>query len=229
MKWIISILVVITLIQCKTKNNETKNEEVNEQPAVVAEEQSWTNELIGEPLDSELEIEEKYNIKLNFSIHKIYEYDINKDGIKEKIILDKLDEWNDPGDFHRIRIEYKDTCFTFYNSSGWIKTNYSANYYISDFKSVNEIDSEYIILRKNNDNLLLFAFGYVYASNPGLLSIINLSIKEPQLILNDNCLLVQYEDSNTTFVTTRYFREDEINQRDTLILNKNGYINRLHH
>ncbi|MDR1984723.1 MAG: hypothetical protein LBQ28_07870 [Prevotellaceae bacterium] len=237
--WTISIIVILTLCQCKTKNTEK-----NEQSLVIAEVQTDTCtkkntkemeetvsleqlnrcSFIGESLDSEIEIEKKYNIILNFSILEIYEYDINNDGIKEKIILDELNEWNDPGDFHRIRIEYRDTCFTFYNSTGWVKIQNSSNDYIHDFASINKIKSDYIVLIQNNDNLLLMAFGYVYASNPGLLSIINLSANEPQLILNDNCLLVKYEEHNPMFITTRYFPEDEINQFDTLILMQNGFF-----
>jgi hypothetical protein len=227
MKWIFSIVIIIALMQCKAKNSETKTEKIKEQSVIVTEDQTYAKELIGEPLDSEIEIERKYDITLKFSIIRIYEYDIDEDGTKERIILDNLDEWNDPGDFHRIRIEFKDTCFSFYNSSGWVKIENSSNYYIPDFTSINKIDSEYIVLSKNNDNLLLFAFGYVYASNPGLLSIINLSMKEPQLILNDNYLLVKYEEHNPIFITTRYFGEDEVYQRDTLMFNKNGYINLL--
>jgi hypothetical protein len=241
---IISIIVVLTFMQCKTKNTE-KNEQSlviekiqddtcchrnsDKQEQSLSSNQITNYNLIGEKLDSEKADEINNNVTLNFIIIEQLSYDIDKDGFKENILLEKLqiEKYEEPGDFHRIRIEFKDTCFSFYNSSGWVKIENSANDYINDFTSINKINSEYIVLSKNNDNLLLFAFGYVYASNPGLLSIINLSMKEPQLILNDNFLLVKYEEDNPIFITTRYFGEDEVYQRDTLMFNKNGYINLL--
>jgi hypothetical protein len=211
-KWILDGIIILMILQCQTN---TKQQQVVSNAVVQVDE--IKGYLIGQPLDSEIEDQKKYDII--FSAIAIYEYDINRDGIKEKIILDKLDRWNDPGDFHRVRIEFKDTCYHFYNSSGWVEINHSfADEYIRDLTSINKIKSDYVILNENNNNLLLFVFGYVYASSPGLLTIINLSMKEPQLILNENYLLVKYQDTSPIFIMSKFFKEDHINKYDTLIL-----------
>ena len=180
--------------------------------------------LIGEKLESEIEFEQKSSEKLNFVIIDSYEYDINNDGVNENIILEKLQfDWEEPGDFHRIRIIANDTCFSFFNSGGWIKLEPSLIEYIPDFFLNNILSSDYIAIDKHTNDLLLFAFGYVYASEPGLLSIINLSQKTPKLILNENYLLSGYQKDNPQLTVTKYFKESNLNRQDTLLLNNHCF------
>jgi hypothetical protein len=207
MKKITYILLLIFLSNCSSRTSKTPATNVSEPFADCA--------LSGQKLETEKDIEKKYNIKLNFSILETIEYDIN--GIKGKVIIEKIDDWNDPGDFHRIRI-VNDSCFSFFNVYGWVKTRTSILEYVPNFTTYNKSRSDYIVLSKNGNDLLLFVFGYVYASQPGLLSIVNLSLKEPKLLFNDNCMLSGYQENKPNIVVTGFFKEDNINKHDTLLL-----------
>ena len=211
MKKTIYLLLLIVLSSCSGKTSKTSNSEVSE-PCVDCE-------LLGQQLETENQFEKNNDESLKFSIIESYEYDLNGDGIKEKIIVEKLQiSWEEPGDFHRIRIEKNDTCYTFFNSSGWIKSCSSIFNYVPDFLTYNKINSDYVFLCENNSDLLLFAFGYIYASNPGLLTIVNLSLKEPKLLFNDNYMLSGYEEGNPQIIVTEFFKEFNINKHDTLLL-----------
>ena len=180
-------------------------------------------------LGQQLEIIDIEAYKLEFSILETIEYEIKEKDITEKLIIEKIDswfyskeshriKWNDPGDFHRIKVEKKDSCYTFFNSSGWVKATPFFFGYVPNFPSYNKIQSDYIVLTQNNDDFLLFVFGYVYASQPGLLSIINLSLKEPKLLFNDNYMLSGYHENDPNITVTKFFKEDNINKHDSLLL-----------
>ncbi|MCK4922987.1 MAG: hypothetical protein KAS71_18190, partial [Bacteroidales bacterium] len=67
-------------------------------------------------------------------------------------------------------------------------------------------------------DIVLIAFGYVYASIPGVLSIFNLSrFDKPEMIFNDNFYLYNYEDKNSDgnidIVVTKHDK-DEMNNKD---------------
>ena len=209
MKKIVYLLLLILLNNCSGRTSKTPVTNVLEPLADC--------ELIGQQLETERDVEKKYNIKLNFSILETTEYNINGNGVKGKIIIEKINDWNDPGDFHRIRI-VSDSCFSFFNVDGWIKARPFMFDYVPNFAKNNKIQSDYIVLSKNNDDLLLFVFGYVYASQPGLLSIINLSLKEPKLLFNDNYMLSGYQENDPNITVTKFFKEDNINKHDTLLL-----------
>jgi hypothetical protein len=210
MKKITYILLLIFLSNCGGRTSKKQIEDVLE-PLVDCE-------LIGQQLEAENQFEKNNDERLQFVT--IASYDINGDGsIKGKIILEKLQiSWEEPGDFHRIRIEYKDTCYAFFNSSGWVKAESYIFEYVPNFTMCNKIQSDYIVFSKNGNDLLLFAFGYPYASQPGLLSIVNLSLKEPKLLFNDNCMLSGYQENKPNIVVTKFFKEDNINKHDTLLL-----------
>ena len=210
MKKIAYLLLFILLNNCTGRTSKT--------PLIDVSVPFVDCDLLGQQLETEKDVEKKYNIKLNFSILETIEYDdINGNGVKWKIIIEKIDDWNDPGEFHRIRI-VRDTCFSFFNVDGWIKVRPSILEYVQNFTTYNKILSDYIVLSKNSDDLLLFAFGYVYASQPGLLSIVNLSTKEPKLLFNYNYMLSGYQENNQNIAVTRFFKEDNINKHDTLLL-----------
>ena len=210
MKKIIYLFLLIFLSNCIEKTAKTPVTTVSD------------CELLGQQLEPEND-----TYKLEFSDVEVAEIKI--DGENAKIILEKIDswyyseksvrlDWNDPGDFHRIRIEYKDTTFVFFNQNGWVKTSPFMFDYVPTFPSYNKIKSDCIVLTKNDDDLLLFAFGYVYANQPGLLSIFNLSLKEPMLLFNDNYMLSGYQENNPNINVTRFFREDDTDKHETLTL-----------
>ena len=210
MEKITYLLLLIFLNNCSGRTSKTSVMNVSEPVANC--------DLLGQQLETESQFEKSNEERLQFVVIDSCEYDTNGDGIKEKIILEKLHCWNDPGDFHRIKINKKDSCYTFFNSSGWVKTAPFFFEYLPNFPSYNKIQSDYIVLSQNNDDLLLFIFGYVYASQPGLLSIINLSLKEPKLLFNDNYMLSGYQENNPNITVTKFFKEDNINKHDTLLL-----------
>ena len=205
------LLLLIFLSNCTGRTSKT--------PVAGVLEPLANCELFGQRLETESQFEKNNEERLQFVAIGSYEYDTNGDGIKEKIILEKLQiSWEEPGDFHRIKIEKKDTCYTFFNSSGWVKAESYFFEYVPNFSSYNKIQSDYIVLSQNNDDLLLFVFGYVYASQPGLLSIVNLSLKEPKMLFNDNYVLSSYQENNPNITVTKFFKEDNINKHDTLLL-----------
>ena len=101
--------------------------------------------------------------------------------------------------------------------------------YLNSFSETNLVKSRYVNVQKGSDkDILLFAFSYVYASQPGLLSILNLSrFNKPELIFNENYNLYSFEDKNSDetidIVVTKYDK-DEMNSNDNLktYLLKNG-------
>jgi len=208
MKKIAYLLLFILLSNCNNRTKNTTETDVLEQFADC--------ELLGQQLETESQFETNNDEPLHFVAIDSYEYEIN--GIKEKVIIEKLQiSWEEPGDFHRIRIENKDTCYSFFNSDGWIKLRPSIFEYVPNFTTYNKIQSDYIVLSQNNGDLLLFAFGYIYASEPGLLSIINLSLEKPTLIFNDNYMLSGYQENNPEITITRFFKEDKVNKHDTIL------------
>lgn len=104
------------------------------------------------------------------------------------VTLEIPSQWNDPGDFTRIRIQvpgHKD--FVLSNNEGWVKYN-------SDMASVssrirareNLIPSKYVLaLAAASGRTLLFLTGYSYASSPGRLDVLELSERgQPQVVLH---------------------------------------------
>lgn len=104
------------------------------------------------------------------------------------VALEIPSQWNDPGDFTRIRIQvpsHKD--FVLSNNEGWVKYN-------SDMASVspqirareNLIPSKYVLaLAAANSRTLLFLTGYSYASSPGSLDVLEISERgQPHVVLH---------------------------------------------
>ena len=103
-----------------------------------------------------------------------HQIDLNDDRIMDQVSILVIKNWSDPGDFHKIRItvagmEPKE----YINHSGWVSFN--NNYPIAEqLKAQNLLDSKNILLsRVSPSTRVLMLFGWVYASQPGLLTIIN--------------------------------------------------------
>lgn len=126
-------------------------------------------------------------------------YDFNQDGHNDSIVIERAKGWeSEPGDFQRIKISILgEKEFLLQNIEGWIRNKFLIKY-DQDFNKDNLIKSDYVIAKRaSEDNLLLFIEGYVYASIPGFLTIINIYNNEtPTLIFNDNIELFNLNDYN---------------------------------
>jgi hypothetical protein len=108
------------------------------------------------------------------------------DGVR--VVLEVPYPWSDPGDFTRIRIRVPgQKTFTLSNKNGWVK-------YGSDEASEppntlvvkNVVRSPHVLALKVAENrTALFLFGYVYASSPGSLDVLELSeAGQPRVVLH---------------------------------------------
>jgi hypothetical protein len=213
------------MVSC-TSNN--KNENTKQNPVNTdVELPKMRDQIIGEKLGTIQEKETELNTSFNFQIVEEYYFDLNNDGYTDEIIIEKLRDWNDPGDYHRIRVKVLENEYSFFNNYGWVKFNNYILQHTHDFYSANLIKSNYFILKKINNNLLLFAFGYAYASQPGLLSIIRFSKNEiPSLIFNDNYFIYSFDEKNKELRVTQYYK-DEIDRNKGNIKNfkfNNGWF-----
>lgn len=211
------LLIFLLTVQCNnTKQADSKDtqEKINENKVV--------GELIGSVLSSVEDRELELNMKFEFQVIEEYSFDIDNDNSKEAIIIEKIKDWNDPGDFHRIRIKKGNGKeVQFFNAFGWVVIGNYETQHVDGFSSNNLLNSKYVILQNAGDgNLLLFAFGYVYASQPGILSIINLSNKnEPKLIFNDNYYLFGFKDLNNDNIkelqVIKFDKEEFVGKEET--------------
>ena len=127
------------------------------------------------------------NPKFQYSEVERHLIDLNNNKKLDTIKLRQLTDWNDPGDFHQIEIildNNKSVIETEFG--GWVKfgNNYSVE---EELKEMNQINSELILITNLNPNQkIVLTFGWVYASQPGLVSIFEGNGIKPQLIFNKN-------------------------------------------
>jgi len=116
-----------------------------------------------------------------------YTIDLNNNNHPDTIILRIIKDWPDAGDFHQIEIilDNKEKKIET-NFDGWVK--FGQNYPVNDYlRKLNKLKSDLILVTEFNTNRkLIFAFGWVYASEPGFLSVFEANGKVPQMIFNDN-------------------------------------------
>ncbi len=210
------LLISLLTIQCnnskQTNSNDTQ-EKINENKVI--------GELIGTKLVSVQETKEELDLMFDFEIIDSYLLDIDNDGLEDEIIIEKIKDWNDPGDFHRIRIINQTKEYEYFNGHGWINISDFELQFEEYLKEDSQVDSKYIIISNaSNNDKLLFCFGYVYASQPGLLSIINLSgTNTPELIYNDNTLLYGFKDldndKSKDIQVTKFDKEEIIGKENS--------------
>jgi len=114
----------------------------------------------------------------------IEEFIVNEGIDTFKIFLKQIPDWNDPGDFLNIVITDKkgNELFNRINFSGWVR--FGNNYYLPDSViSFNLIESDKALIIDNKNGKQLIVFGWVYASSPGLMTLIDLFPK-PKIIFN---------------------------------------------
>lgn len=138
----------------------------------------------------------------NFIKVKEFKIDLDKNGIEDLIILNKLrDIGDDPGDFHQIIIQLDNgNKWSQINVGGWVR--FDNNYSIPDpIKNLNQINTDLILLTNFGDTKIIGLFGWVYASEPGLLTIVEFSSGLPRIMINKQFDLVSM-DSNR--ITTKF-------------------------
>ena len=124
------------------------------------------------------------SLLVNNGVKKIGEINVRENLDSCKIIFNTMTGWNDPGDFLNIQIvdSKNNETFRLNNLDGWMKC--IGNYDLPEtIKSVNLDKSEIALLIENKTGKQLVIFGYSYASEPGLMTIIDLFPK-PQVIFN---------------------------------------------
>lgn len=99
---------------------------------------------------------------------------------KELVFLNCVGWENDPGDFRKLKIG--DTEFV--NMGGWVKVPEEYSFYSED--------GYFLEWDLGNNTSVVVLFGYVYASDPGYLSVINLS-SNPELIFNRQVMLKEVQ------------------------------------
>jgi len=125
------------------------------------------------------------------------EFDWNIDGKKDKIILEIPKKWNDPGDFHKVRIKISGKPeFTLENMDGWviIDTSWPG---LKNIPAISQMSNKYFLvspITETESALLLVGVGY--ASNPSKLTVITLKNDYPEVIFNDEMDIYKYTDMN---------------------------------
>lgn len=188
--YIVIIAITIFLVQCK-------NDSSNQTKSNVNSSVEFKGKPLGIPLDNIHKKEAEYGIKLKFVTIETVHYDFNGDKRNDTIKIERIVDWGDPGDFHKITISLSGKGENvFFNSGGWIAIGDYELQFVKDFVSKSIVPSEYISLQRvSSTDILLFCFGYVYASQPGLLSVINITNNDDsRLIFNDNYYLYKFED-----------------------------------
>jgi hypothetical protein len=139
------------------------------------------------------------NPDYNFVQIAKYTIDLNNNNRLDTIVLRKIQDWTDTGDFHQMEITLDnkqkiiETCF-----DGWVK--FGENYSVNDnLRKLNKINSDLLLVTDfDTDRILIFAFGWVYASTPGLMTVIDANGQTPKVIFNDNFGLEKIDNNSFT-------------------------------
>lgn len=124
---------------------------------------------------------------------------LNSDNIPDTVFFEKINNWNDPGDIHNVRVSVSgQEELVVFNGSGWIKLIGSTQQKLRKIESENlSVNNELVTAEIAKGEKLIFLFGYIYASEPGVLTVI--SLKEgydPKFVFNEQCQLVDVIDLN---------------------------------
>ncbi|UBM62544.1 hypothetical protein LA303_00850 [Candidatus Sulfidibacterium hydrothermale] len=191
--------LVLSLLSCSNNNPKQKEKKLHTKNKLVNN--SLKCKLVGDDLPNKL------NRSLKFKNVQTIISDLNDDSKPDSIFIDKIikwtdsdgkiNDWDDPGEFHRIRILISgDLPVIWINVDGWV-SNKGLSYFDSTFNKKNIVNSNYITVKRFlGRGKLIFCTGYTYASSPGLLTIIQINNKQPRLIFNKEAYLVQLKSLN---------------------------------
>ena len=171
MKYSILILTVV-LFSCSAGTNKSPQETDNLQEQPV---QKTPDFKVNAALVNELFVLENHDqSKYPFKQVETQSIDLNGDGKSDQLNFYVIENWGDPGNFQKIEILITEgESYEFFNYGGWVtfNQNYSVPQQVSD---QNTLNSENILLvDATPTSKLIIIFGWVYASEPGLVTIIN--------------------------------------------------------
>ena len=138
--------------------------------------------------------------KFAFELVKMFDVNIKNVG-QTNISFFTINKWTDPGDVLKIHISNSkyDTSYT--NIDGWVK--FDNNYTVPiDLKKLNELDTDLALLHTGKGYAYLILFGWVYANDPGLCTIVDLQTGE--LLLNKNLWLMNFNGNKAIVNDTIY-------------------------
>jgi hypothetical protein len=220
MKGIFKILIiVIFLASCSNKQAENRNRSFIENKSSQTMTDTNRSELI-EPFFYKQYVD---SIRDTSKFELIETHDILVNAIKYTVNIYMIPNWGDPGDYLRIKVfENEKLLLDKFNINGWVKFNYN-NDVPSEILSKNLIDSDKLLLLKINNKQYLFLFGWVYASEPGLMTVISL-VKVPHIIINKEFEFHSLSDINKDncidLVGTTNFENKVMIDLNNLSLNK---------
>lgn len=190
MRHILLAFVTAVLVSCGTgtKNEQSSNtEQTVKEPAFVVN---------PELLDKLFIVENHNQQEYPFKEVETQTVDLNNDGKTDKITLFIIENWGDPGNFQKIKVElYGEEPYEFSNYGGWVTFN--ENYSISEeIAAKSQLDSKNILLLNATPNSkLILLFGWVYANDPGLVTIIELN--NGTILFNKEWDLLKITDVNS--------------------------------
>ena len=194
MKYI--LLLILGFFFFYSCNNKTKQKK--EQVNVII-----TKSLIGNELPTVAEKSKELGVEFKFAIVDSINFKFQK--VVGKIFIEKIIDWNDPGDFHRVRLIINKKEYSYFNMSGWVKVSDYETQYV---ELENLVNSKYLqVCNIKDDFPVIILFGYVYASKAGLLSIIELN-DSPNLLFNENYFVYSINNEEYAVQVTRLSKED---------------------
>lgn len=183
-------ILLFVLTSCQTKPKENKTNELQPQNSSI---------ILNKELVDSLYLSERLRPdNPDFKYYKVKDFlfDLNENQKADSIILYRLVGWeNDPGDFQQIKIkmdngfEWNET-----NFNGWVRFDH--NYRVpNSVKEKNQIDTDLLLCTDFGETKILGLFGWAYASQPGLLTIIEFSTNKPRVMLNKNWEILEIDSS----------------------------------
>lgn len=159
--------------------------------------------------------EQKSNFELSYQLFEEKLIDLDNDNVIDTIRLFRLNDWADPGDFHKVEVETKYSKYELSNIDGWVQHNW---------KNKSEccllVDSSIGILKVAKNNSVILLEGYPYASDPPTLSIISINQnKEISMVMHDNKNLYDVSDSNKNSMPEISFG----NSRNSILTQELGF------
>ncbi|MEL7146068.1 MAG: hypothetical protein AAFO69_06845 [Bacteroidota bacterium] len=131
-----------------------------------------------------------------FRIDTSYSIDLNGDDVRDQVILYGIEHWEDPGEFQKIRIEMSGKApYDLLNYDGWVSFN--SNYPVSKkIAKQNELDSQILlVIEVAPGKKVVIVFGWVYASEPGLVTIID--PENQSILFNKGWQLLEISDNDS--------------------------------